>query len=133
MERRTKSLAGMLEKAGALVSDVEGIAEVINVVAINASIEAAHVGKAGAGFSVIAGEVRKLAATTQKNSEEIAGFLSSIGSGVTGIAGSNTELSASFGTLSRNVQDTVCLLEVIAERTSNLSQGSAEILSVMSR
>ncbi|HNY18271.1 MAG TPA: substrate-binding domain-containing protein [Treponemataceae bacterium] len=133
MERRTKSLAGMLEKAGALVSDVEGIAEVINVVAINASIEAAHVGKAGAGFSVIAGEVRKLAATTQKNSEEIAGFLSSIGSGVTGIAGSNTELSASFGTLSRNVQDTVHLLEVIAERTSNLSQGSAEILSVMSR
>jgi DNA-binding LacI/PurR family transcriptional regulator len=132
MGRKTNSLAGMLEKAGALVSDVEGIAEVINVVAINASIEAAHVGKVGAGFSVIAGEVRNLAASTRKNSEEIAGFLSSIGSGVTGIAGSNAELSASFGTLSRNVQDTVRLLELIAERTSNLSQGSAEILSVMS-
>jgi DNA-binding LacI/PurR family transcriptional regulator len=133
MARRTESLAAMLEKTGALVSDVESISEVINVVAINASIEAAHVGKAGAGFSVIAGEVRKLAASTRKNSEEIAGFLSNIGSGVTGISSSNSELSASFGTLARNVEETVRLLELIAERTAELSRGSSEILSVMSR
>lgn len=49
------------------------------ILAINASIEAAHAGTAGKGFSIVADEVKRLADWMEKVSEEITERLSSLG------------------------------------------------------
>jgi len=48
----------------AVVSDIQDISIKTGILAINASIEAAHAGKAGDGFRIIANEVRNLSTQT---------------------------------------------------------------------
>lgn len=54
-----------------LVNDIQNISEQTNLLSFNASIEAAHAGTVGAGFRIIANEVKKLAGGTKTTTEKI--------------------------------------------------------------
>jgi|TARA_R110000744_G_scaffold28897_2_gene69251 methyl-accepting chemotaxis protein len=64
------------------VSTIEQITSQINLLSLNASIEAARAGDAGRGFAVVANEVRLLAENTEKTAQDIRLLVSSIASQV---------------------------------------------------
>ncbi|MDR0266873.1 methyl-accepting chemotaxis protein [Paenibacillus sp.] len=82
MNRNQKQVARLIEDAGKISSLTQGIAELADrsgLLAINASIEAAHAGSHGKGFQIVADEVRSLASQTRRLATDISGLLERIG------------------------------------------------------
>jgi methyl-accepting chemotaxis protein len=63
-DQRMASLVGTAQQAEQIVAMIDDIAQQTNVLALNASIEAARGGEAGRGFAVVAAEVKNLARQT---------------------------------------------------------------------
>jgi len=75
-DRVMKQLQQSGENINAMVSSINQIADQTNLLALNAAIEAARAGDAGRGFSVVADEVRGLAAKAGQSANEIDGVVS---------------------------------------------------------
>jgi len=114
-------------KTSEIVKTIDNIAFQTNLLALNASIESARAGKAGAGFSVVAGAVRSLAvqcATATKNTAELIGLISEkIGKG----AGISEKTLTSFGEVSEHTEKFRKILTDIVSASDEQAQGIQEI------
>lgn len=122
-------LATDCEAVTITLSEIQGIAEQTNLLALNAAIEAARAGEQGRGFAVVADEVRALARRTQVSTENIKVIVSRL------VAGSNNSVQAMSESRARvleNVQHSESvekIFEQIATATNEINSISQQIAS----
>jgi methyl-accepting chemotaxis protein len=73
-----KSLAELTQRIDDIIDSVSEIATQSNLLALNASIEAARAGAHGRGFAVVADEVRTLASQSTQSAEQVRAILGEI-------------------------------------------------------
>ncbi len=83
-----QGLVASAKAIGDVVNLITDIAEQTNLLALNATIEAARAGEAGKGFAVVASEVKNLANQTAKATEQISEQITAIQNASESAAGS---------------------------------------------
>jgi methyl-accepting chemotaxis protein len=136
--QQTDGRIGKLSRAAQQIGDVvkliTAIAEQTNLLALNATIEAARAGEAGRGFAVVASEVKSLASQTAKATDEISSHISGMQgatqesvAAIKEIGGTIAQVSSIASTIASAVEQQSSATQEIARSVQNVAQGTQEV------
>jgi methyl-accepting chemotaxis protein len=140
-ETTNTQIAGLAEVAGK-IGDVMGlirdIAEQTNLLALNATIEAARAGEAGKGFAVVASEVKSLAVQTAKATEEISGQIAAVQSStsvaveaIRGITARMQEINKHAAAVAGAVDAQRGATDEISRNVAGAASGTRKIVAIL--
>ena len=121
------------DKVSTFVEAVNKIASQTGLLAMNASIEAAHAGTLGKGFSVIAQEIRKLSEETSKNAQKITDTLEENGTIVNATSESVISFSEYTKTTTDTLRKTIRVMEEILSGVSEIDTGTRDVMNALTR
>jgi methyl-accepting chemotaxis protein len=138
--RTTNDRVSELSKAAARIGDVveliNTIAEQTNLLALNATIEAARAGEAGRGFAVVASEVKALAEQTSKATGEIGQQITGIQAAtqdsvnaIKEISGTIERLSEISSTIAAAVEEQGAATQEISRNVQQAAHGTQQVSS----
>ncbi len=106
---------------------IASVAARTNLLAMNAAIEAAHAGQAGAGFSVVAEEIRTLAETTSKQISTISASLKHMTAAIENASVSSAEADKAFRDIRTEVASFVTAFDEVIGYYNTLAEKTETI------
>jgi methyl-accepting chemotaxis protein len=130
---RIGKLSRAAQEIGDVVKLITAIAEQTNLLALNATIEAARAGEAGRGFAVVASEVKSLASQTAKATDEISSHISGMQGATQESVAAIKEIGGTIGQISNiaaaiasAVEQQSSATQEIARSVQSVAQGTRE-------
>ena len=112
-------------------SVIRNIASQTNLLAMNAAIEAAHAGDSGQGFSVVAGEIRKLAEESNSQGTKIQNELKDVQDLIKVVTESTSQVQNQFNSifaLTKTVSEQELIID---EEMRQQNKGGEQVLELM--
>jgi PAS domain S-box-containing protein len=123
------ALAEQAQQIGEIIATVNEIAEQTNLLALNAAIEAARAGEHGKGFSVVATEVKALAAQSKKATGQVRQILGDIqtatNAAVMAAENGTKSVSAAIKVVNQSGETIRTLSDTITDAAQTVAQISA--------
>ncbi|MHB1627700.1 MAG: methyl-accepting chemotaxis protein [Bacilli bacterium] len=119
-------------QADGMAAFIKQVADSTHLLGLNAAIESAHAGEYGRGFSVVASEIRKMAASNKEAAKSITAFVRGLQSSIGNVASRAEELGAVSQELSASLEEMVATahdLQTLANRLAQLSEVNSEGLT----
>lgn len=127
---RIEAVEAALQGITKAVAEVDNIAFANRMLALNAKIEAVHVGEAGAGFGVVADEITAQAAKSTEITDRITETLKQLRQAITGAAAElRTMASDDKQNLEASRNDVRAALDDLARATSGMHDALSEARS----
>ena len=120
-------IQGASQRIADIISVIDGIAFQTNILALNASIEAAHAGEQGKGFAVVAAEVRNLAQRSALAAKEIKTLIEDSVGKVDSGAALVRQTGATMTTIVGSFEQVVGLVTEIAAASREQSEGIGQV------
>jgi urea transport system substrate-binding protein len=128
-DRIVRSLSAAASEIDEVVKSIQAIADKTSLLALNAHIEASRAGEAGKGFSVVASEVKALAAQTAKATGNIDAQIGDIQKAVEDTVSAINAVSSSVGTMSETSRVMTANLDHQAEELRQISDRAVKVAS----
>ena len=115
------------QETGKIIKTIDEIAFQTNLLALNAAVEAARAGEAGAGFAVVANEVRNLALRAAEAAKSTAGLIEETVLKIKNGSATVHQTNEAFGRVAQKAQQVSDGVNEIAQASSEQTQGIEQI------
>jgi methyl-accepting chemotaxis protein len=127
--RTVGKLGDSSQEIATVIKLINGIAEQTNLLALNATIEAARAGEAGKGFAVVASEVKELAQETARATEDISRRVEAIQADTAGAVDAISRISSVIGEINDFQATIAAAVEEQTATTNEMNRNVAEAAS----